>query len=246
MNKSKIHKSIQEIFTLYKKRKVIRAFTLESVQDILEIGNEVFLRHNPEEAERLANRPRTQAPDLFDDEPFSFERTFEIYKRLSDEFGEVNPELIQRVFEVNSQLAWEAYREKYNQYIMDIYPNHPEDEYINYLATVVLLEEKKHDDALKCINRALVQNSTSANYTHLKGMCLMQLGEFETSRTYLYQSLFLVELMQDTPPKMEGNKELYPNHPIEFQTSAPLIRADLKKLDRIETIYNYELRPLLG
>ncbi|MBD3223231.1 MAG: hypothetical protein GF313_00765 [Caldithrix sp.] len=244
MNRSNIDKSINEIFSLYKKRKMIDSFTLESIQDILEIGNEVFMKNNPDEADRLANRPKNNAPDLLDDEPFAFERTMEIYNQLSDSYKEISPELIRKVFQVNSKLAWEAYRKKYDEYIINIYKDFSDDEYINYLAAIVFYEKKDFDSALSCINKSVVHNSTSANYTHIKGMCLMQLGEFETARTFLYQALFLVELKQDTPPKHEKNKKYYPNYPVEFQTSAAHIRSDLNKIDRVDSLYNYQLLPL--
>lgn len=246
MPRSNIQKSIQEIYELYKKRHLIQAFTLDSINDIFDIGNEVFMKNNPDEVERLSNRPRTQAPDLLDDEPFTFERTFEIYRRLEKQYNEVDPELIQRVFEINSQLAWESYRQKYNEYILKIYPEHPNDEYINYLAAVVLYDQKKYADSLKCINIATGHNGSSANYTHLKALALMQQGEYESARTFLYQALFLVELLQDVAPRLKNKSDLYPTYPIEFHTSAELIRADLKKLDRVENIFLYEVLPLIS
>ena len=120
MSKTDIIKSINEIFKLYKERHVIHSFTLESINNVFDIGNEVFMKNNPEEVERLSQRPSSQAPDLLDDEPFTFERTFEIYKRLENDYNEINPDLIQRIFEINSQLAWENYRQKYEKYILDI------------------------------------------------------------------------------------------------------------------------------
>lgn len=246
MLRANIQRSILEIFDLYKKRHIIQAFTLDSINEIFDIGNEVFMKNNPEEVERLSKRPPSQAPDLMDDEPFTFERTFEIFKRLEGQFTEVNPELIQRVFEINSQLAWEAYRKKYNEYILKIFPEHPNDEYINYLAAVVLYDLKRYEEGLKCINLAIVHNGSSASYTHLKGLFLMQQGEYEAARTFLYQALFLVELLQDVSPRPAGNSLIYPNYPIEFHTSADLIRADLKKLDRVENIFLYEVLPLIN
>jgi len=246
MPRPNIQKSINEIFALYKKRHVVQAFTLESINEIFDIGNEVFMKNNPEEVEKLSKRPQSKAPDLLDDEPFTFERTFEIFKRLENQYTEVNPEVIQRVFEINSQLAWESYRKKYNDYLMKLYPDHPDDEYINYLAAVVLYDQKKYEETLKCINISIVQNGSSANYTHLKGLCLMQQGEYESARTFLYQALFLVELLQDVAPRMKEKSDIYPTYPVEFHTSAELIRADLKKLDRVDNIFLYEVLPLIN
>lgn len=245
ISKSKLEKSIQEIFNLYAKRNFTLAFTLESIYDIFEIGNEVFSKNNPEEMEKLANRPKNKAPDIFDDEPFSFERTFEIYSALSDQFTEVSPELIHKIFELNSKLAWKEYRERYNKYILETYPNYKNDEYLNYLATVVLYDLKDYSEGLRCINRALAANPSCAVYTHLKAKCLIQLGEFEAARTYLYQSLFLLELMQDNPPKKGENKDVYPNYPVDFYTSVEQIRNDLRQLDRVESLYKYQLLPLI-
>jgi tetratricopeptide (TPR) repeat protein len=245
ISKSKLQKSIQEIFNIYSKRNYTLAFTLESINEIFEIGNEVFMRQNPEEIERLSKRPKTKAPDIFDDEPFSFDRTFEIYSQLSDEFTEVSPSLIERIFELNSKLAWRAYRERYDAYIKEIYKKYPEDEYINYLATVVLYESKAYTEALSCVNKALSFNPSCAVYTHLKAKCLVQMGEFDTARTYLYQSLFLLELMQDNPPHKGPNKDIYPNYPVDFFTSIEQIRSDLRQLDRVDTMFKYQLLPLI-
>lgn len=246
MPRANIQKSINEIFDLYKKRHVLHAFTLESINDIFDIGNEVFMKNNPDEVEKLSKRPKTKAPDLLDDEPFTFERTFEIYKRLEDNFNEISPELIQKVFEINSQLAWESYRHRYNDYITNLYPDHTDDEYINYLASVVLFDQKKFTECLKCINIAISSNGSSANYTHLKGLCLIQLGEYDSARTFLYQALFLVELLQDVAPRMKHKSDIYPQYPVEFHTNADLIRADLKRLDRIDNLFLYEVLPLIS
>ena len=246
ISKSKLQKSIKEIFTLYKKRNFTLSFTLESINEIFEIGNEVFMRNNPEEMEKLAKRHRnSKAPDIFDDEPFSFERTFEIYSKLSDEYSEISPELIERIFEVNSQLAWRNYRDRYNEYILNIYKEYPSDEYLNYLATVVLVDKKEYNEALSCVNKALALNPSCAVYTHLKARCLVQLGEFEAARTYLYQSLFLLELMQDNPPHKGPNKDLYPSYPVDFFTSIDQIRSDLRQLDRMDSMFKYQLLPLI-
>lgn len=240
-----MQKSIDEIYSLYKKRTFLTAFTLESIYEIFEIGNEVFMKNNAEEIDKINKRRPSKAPDLFDDEPFSFDRTFEIFKKLEPDFKEVSPELVRRIFEVNSQLAWSEYRKKYIEYILDIYTDHSDDEYINYLAAVVLYDQRKFKEALKCINLAIHANPSSANYTHLKGMCLMQHGELESARTYFYQALFLMELLQDSPPKLKGRQEVYPNYPIEFQTSPDLVRNDLKKLDGVDQLFLNEVVPLL-
>jgi len=246
ISRPEMQKSIKEIYELYLQRNVISAFTLESVQTILEIGNEVFQKNNPEEVEKIRKHPPSQAPDILDDEPFSLARTLEIYKRLKDQYQEISPELIQRVFETNSRLAWESYRKKYNEYILSIYKDHPADEYINYLAAIVFYDKKEYGEALKCINMSLAENPSSANYTHIKGLCLMQAGELSAARTYLYQALFLIELRHDIPPRtLAEERSIYPNYPIEFQTSVDLIRTDLRKLDKIDDIFNYEFMPLI-
>ncbi|MEJ2543550.1 MAG: hypothetical protein P8Y99_05735 [Calditrichaceae bacterium] len=246
MPRDEIQKSINEIFKLYKERFVLQTFTLESINNIFDIGNEVFMKNNPDEVEKLSNRSPSQAPDLLDDEPFSFERTFEIYRRLEDDYNEINPELIQRIFEVNSQLAWENYRIKYEKYILEMKQEHQNDEYINYLASVILYDHNKYEEGLKSINIAIASNSSSASFTHLKGLFLIQLGEYESARTFLYQALFLVELMQDVPPRKEKKLNIYPNYPVEFHTSADKIRTDLKKIDHIDNLFNFELLPLIS
>ncbi len=246
ISRSQMEKSIKEIYDLYIQRNEISAFTLESIQDILEIGNEVFQKNNPEEVDKIKQRPPSKAPDIIDDEPFSFERTLAIFKRLKDNYSEISTELIRRIFEVNSQLAWEAYREKYNSYILEVAPEHPNDEYLNYLAAIVLYDQKNFHEALKHINIALSENPSSANYTHIKGLIFMQLGELNTARTFLYQALFLMELRHDIAPRMTAaDKSIYPNFPVEFRTSIDLIRADLRKLDKIDDIFNYEFMPLI-
>ncbi len=244
ISKAKMQESIQEIYKLYIQRNVIKAFTLESISSIFEIGNEVFQRHNGEELDRLKNRPQSKAPDIMDDEPFSLERTLEIYERFSEKHTEISPELIQNIFEMNSRLAWKAYRKRYDDYIINIYKDFPSDEYINYLAAIVFYDLHNFDMALHCINISLSFNPSSANYTHIKSLCLMQRGELETARTYLYQSLFLVELRQSVPPRREQNKEMYPNYPIEFHTSSELIRSDLKKIEKTEMVFVNDFMPL--
>lgn len=245
LSKAKMRESIQEIYTLYIKRNVISAFTLESINSIFEIGNEVFQKNNPEEIDRLKSRPQSKAPDIMDDEPFTFERTLEIFKNLEKNNPEVTPDLIQKIFELNSKLAWKVYRGKYERYILQISTEYPDDEYLNYLAAIVYYDRHKYEESLHCINKAISNNPSSANYTHIKSLCLMQNGELETARTYLYQSLFLVELKQSVPPRKKENLEVYPNYPIEFHTSAELIRGDLKKIDRVENIFTDQLIPLL-
>jgi len=246
MPRASIEKSINEIFKLYKERHLIHNFTLESIHNIFDIGNEVFMKNNPDEVEKLSQRPATQAPDLLDDEPFTFERTFEIYRRLEEDYNEINPELIQRVFEINSQLAWENYRLKYEKYILDIYQENQDDEYVNYLASVILYDKKKYREGLKCINISIARNSSSASYTHLKGLFLMQIGEYDSARTFLYQALFLMELLQDVPPRKTKKSELYPNYPVEFHTSTEKIRSDLRKIDQVDHLFAYEILPLIS
>lgn len=245
ISKAKMNESIQEIYKLYLERNVIHSFTLESIGHIFEIGNEVFQKNNPEELERLKNKPQTQAPDIMDDEPFSLSRMLKIYRDLEDHYLQITPELIKKVFELNSSLAWKTYREKYNEYINNIAEEYPGDEYINYLRSIVYYDQHHFDDALHSINKAIANNPSSANYTHIKSLCLMQRGDFETARTYLYQSLFLVELRQHVSPHLKNKTDIYPNYPIEFHSSAELIRSDLQKLDRMEKVFSEQLLPLL-
>lgn len=244
ISKSDLQKSIKEIYALYQKRNIADHFTLETIHSIFEIGNEVFLKHSGEELDKLQNRKPSKAPDLLDDEPFSFKRTFEIFNTLQDRYSEVTPDVIQRIFELNSKIAWDEYRVKYDKYIVDLYADHPDNEYINYLAAVVLYEKREFDKALKCINIASSHNSSSAKYTHIKGLCMMQLGEMDVARTYLYQGLFLIELMQDNHPRRRPHGDIYPNFPVEFQTTVEIIRADLKKLDQTENVFQYGFLPL--
>ncbi len=245
LSKANLKQSIREIYNIYLKRHVVHAFTLESIQEIFEIGNEVFQKNNPEELEKLKNRPPSKAPDILDDEPFSLERTLEIYHDLTERHSDISPELIKNVFEMNSKLAWKSYRKRYDDYILNSYLDSSEDEYINYLAAIVLFDHREYDEALRCINLAIRGNDSSANYTHIKGLCLMQQGELDLSRTSLYQALFLVELLEDVPPHKAEESQLYPNYPIEFHTSADLIRADLRKLDQADTIFRSELQLLI-
>ncbi len=244
ISKAKMTESIKEIYNLYIERNVIHSFTLESIGHIFEIGNEVFQKNNPDELDRLKNKPQTQAPDIMDDEPFSLTRTLQIYEDLGNHYLQISPELIQKVFELNSKLAWKTYREKYNEYISKISEEYPGDEYINYLQAIVYYDQHHFDDALHAINKAISNNPSSANYTHIKSLCLMQRGDFETARTYLYQSLFLVELKQHVSPRLKNKSDIYPNYPIEFHTSADLIRSDLQKLDRMEKVFSNQLLPL--
>jgi len=244
LSKSNLKQSIREIYKIYLKRHVVHAFTLESIQEIFEIGNEVFQKNNPEELEKLKNRPASKAPDILDDEPFSLDRTLEIYHNLTDKHTDISPELIKNVFEMNSKLAWKSYRKRYDDYILKSYQEYPGDEYMNYLAAIVLFDQKEYAEALRCINLAIQGNDSSANYTHIKGLCLMQQGEMDLSRTSLYQALFLVELLEDVPPHRTEDSQLYPNYPIEFHTSADLIRADLRKLDDADTLFRSVFEPL--
>lgn len=245
MIRQNIRQSIMEIYNIYCKKSYASNFTLDSISLIFEIGNEIFLKNNEEEINKLIHQPPSNAPDIMDDEPYSFERTLAIYEHLQGRYYEVNPELIQRVFETNSTFAWREYKQKYSAYILSVCDEHPNDEYLNYLAAVVLLEDKHYHKALKHINLAISQNSSSSLFTHIKGLCLTQLGEFDTARTYLYQALFLIELLQDVPPRLNSVPEIYPNYPIEYHTSAELVRLDLNKLDKAESFYEYNVTPLL-
>ncbi len=246
MTRQNIKQSVNEIFKEYKKRSYTLDFTLDSINLIFEVGNEVFMKNNQQEIEKLYERPVSHAPDIMDDEPFTLERTMAIFEKLESKFTKVNPELIQKVFETNSRLAWKDYKQRYFEYISDIYRDYPEDEYINYLASVVFYDCKNHPEALKCINLALSLNNSCALYMHLKGLCLMQSGEFDSARTYLYQALFLIELLQDVPPKLKGDAAVYPTYPIEYHTSADVIRNDLVKLDKMENVFKYQLKPMLA
>lgn len=246
LSKTKMKESIQEIYDLYIERMSIQAFTLESISTLFEIGNEVFQKNNPDEVERIKNRPSSEAPDIMDDEPFSLERSLEIFKFLETENPEITPTLIQKVFELNSKLAWKSYRVKYDAYILDICDQHQDDEYINYLAAIVYYDGHQFDKALHCINRAISYNASSANYTHIKSLCLMQRGDLETARTYLYQALFLVELRQDISPRKKDKQHLYPTYPIEFHTSAEHVRNDLQKLDHADRIFTEQLIPMFA
>jgi len=245
MIRQNIRRSILEIYDNYFQKVFTSEFTLESIQVIFEIGNEIFLKENEHEIEKIINRPPSNAPDIMDDEPYSLERSLLIYESLSPQYSEINPELIQRVFELNSKFAWIEYKRKYKEYILNIYDDYRDDEYINYLASVIFYEEKDFNKALKCINFALLQNNSSSLFTHLKGLCLIQLGEFDTARTYLYQALFLIELLQDVSPRLKAAPEVYPNYPIEYHTSAELVRMDLDKLDKAEAFFKFNIAPLV-
>jgi len=245
LSKANLQQSIREIYGKFLKRHVTRVFTLESIQEIFEIGNEVFQKNNPEELEKIRKRPPSNAPDILDDEPFTLERTLEIFQELEKKFTEVSPELIRRVFELNSKLAWKAYRRRYDDYIINVYSENYEDDYLAFLAAIVFYDHKRYDEALHCVNRLIPLHPSSANLTHIKGLCMMQLGELDVARTYLYQALFLVELMEDIPFKKKTNSLIYPNYPIEFHTSAELIRTDLQKIDQADKIYRGEMLPLV-
>ena len=238
-------KTINEIFQIYQQRSIYSTFTLESIQTIFEIGNEIFYKHNREEIEKIKNRPKTKAPDIFEDEPFSFERTFKIFNALQDEHEEVSPFLIRKIYDLNSTLAWKIYREIYNEYILSIYLDYPDDSYLNYLASIVLYENRDFDEAFKCINLALNEFSASASLARLKGLCLIQNGELSLARTFLYQALFLLELHHDIPIKPKISKDIYPNNPVEVVINVSIVRGDLKNLDTIERSFNEDILPLL-
>lgn len=245
MAEQNIRKSFKEIYESYCEKSFNEEFTLDSINLIFEIGNEVFFKENENEIENLINRPPSNAPDIMDDEPYSFDRSLAIYEKLKPGNPNVNPELIQKIFETNSKFAWIEYKDRYFEYILSIYKDYPDDEYINYLASVIFYEEKNYQEALKCINFSIAKNSSSSLYTHIKGLCLMQLGEFESARTFLYQALFLIELLQDVPPRLKGNPEVYPNYPIEYHTSADLVRVELNRLDKVDAFYEHNIAPLV-
>jgi hypothetical protein len=246
MKKTDLDKTINEIYSIYCSRNYNISFTLESVISIFEIGNEVFQKNNPEEVERLSKRPKTKAPDLFDDEPFSLDRTLHIYSRYENDYSDVNPDLIRNIFELNTKLAWDNYRKKYYQFIEETAPEYPEDEYLNYLASVAAFEHHEFNLALEYIDFSVLQNQSCAVYIHLKASIYMQKGEMEKARTYLYQALFLIELQHATTPRKEGNKSLYPNYPIEFHTNADVMRTDLRKLDKVERNFENSIMPLIN
>ncbi len=246
MTRQNIRRSIKEIYDTYCQKSYGTEFTLDSISLIFEIGNEIFMRNNEEELSKLMNQPISNAPDIMDDEPYSFDRTIAIYEKLEADFTHVNPELIKNVFEQNSKFAWIDYRKRYNDDILSIYENYPNDEYINYLAAVLFLDNNQFEDALKCINLAIAQNNSSSLFTHIKGLCLTQSGEFDMARTYLYQSLFLIELLQDIPPRLKSAPEIYPNYPIEYHTSAELVRLDLNKLDNVDTFFDQNIAPMFS
>ncbi len=246
MTQADIRESIKEIYDTFCKRSYSMTFTLESISQIFDIGNEIFFKNNARDVEKIMNQTPSLAPDITDDEPFSFERTITIFNKLENKYNTVTTELIHKIYEINHRLAWIDYTRRYRTYILDTYPEYPDDEYINYLAAVVLYDKKDFENALNCINHSISQNASCAMYTHLKGMCLYQLGEFDSARTYLYQGLFLMELLQDSPPRLKGKPEIYPNFPIEYHTSAELIRLDLVRIDRLEESFHLDIMPLLN
>jgi len=246
MTRQNIRRSIQEIYDQFCQRSPALEFTLESIYLIFDIGNEVFLKNSDEEYEKLAQRPASNAPDIMDDEPFSFDRTMAIYQDLQPLYTEVNPQLIQRVFEVNSRFAWSEYKQKYRSYILDIYDEQKNDEYICYLAAVLHYDGHEFEKAIACLNRAYAQNNSCSMICHLRGLCYLQLGQMEEARSDLYQGLFLIELLQDVPPRMQGDDEIYPNYPLEYHTSADVIRSDIQKLDEVEDFYQSSVVPLLS
>ncbi|RMH62381.1 MAG: hypothetical protein D6677_09720 [Calditrichaeota bacterium] len=240
-----IKKSFKEIYDVFCERSYSHDFTIETIQLVMDIGNEVFIKNNAEYVEKFRMQPPSNAPDFYDDEPFSFERIMTIFLRLDDSVRLITPASIQRIFEVNSELAWKDYQVRYRRYIYETRENYPDDEYLNYLAAVLYYDEKDFDMALKCINQAISENSGSALYAHLKGLILFHTGEFDSARTYLYQALFLMELLQDQPPRLSGRPEIYPNYPIEYHTSADIIRMELNKIEQLELSFKHEVLALL-
>lgn len=245
MSKLNIRKSFQEIYDKYVEKSFADDFTLESINTIFEIGNDVLYKNNEEEINRLLNKTPSNAPDIMDDEPYSLDRSLAIYEKLSSKYTKVCAELVERIFEVNSNLAWHEYKLKYFEYIKNIYQDYENDEYINYLASVMFFETKDFENSLICVNRAIAQNNSSSHYSHIKGLCFMQMGDYDRSRTFLYQSLFLIELLQDVPPRLKGEPKIYPNYPIEYHTSADLVRMDLNRIDNVESFYDYQIQPLV-
>ncbi|RQV96933.1 MAG: hypothetical protein EH224_03100 [Calditrichaeota bacterium] len=199
------------------------------------------MKYHADEYEKILNRPHSKAPDLLDDEPFSLERTLKIYENLQNKYEDISPTLIKEIFEINSRLAWSDYRKRYDSYILDLCQKIPDDKYICYLSAVVYYDHKEYRNALKYIDFALTQYTSSADMTHFKSLCLMQIGELELARTYMYQALFLAEISPESPPKRKEYNEFYPNFPVEFHTSADLIRADLNKLDQAEHIFEHRI-----
>jgi len=246
MTQADIRESIKEIYDVLCKRNYSTSFTLESISQIFDIGNDVFMKNNKSAFEKTQNQSPSFAPDIIDDEPFSFERTIAIFNKLENNNDNVTPALIQKVYEINHRLAWVDYTQRYRDYVLERYPDYPEDEYFNYLAAVILYDKKEFETARKCINHSIRLNTSCAMYTHLKGMCLYQLGEFDSARTYLYQGLFLMELLQDVAPRLKGKPEIYPNYPIEYHTSAELVRLDLVRIDRLEENFHLNIMPLLS
>lgn len=245
MLQNNIRNAISEIFTAYNEKSFSDTFTLDSISTIFEIGSDILIKQDPTIFEKLMEQPPSNAPDIVDEQQHGFERYLQIYEALSPNHKKVTPDLISRIYELNSSLAWEVYKVKYKKYIYGMYEQHNDDEYINYLAAVLFYEEAKFHSALKCVNIALSHNGSSSLFTHLKGLCLMQMGEFEAARTYFYQALFLIELLQDTPPRLKGEPAIYPNYPIEYHTSADIVRSDLEQLDKADDFYHEKVQLLI-
>ncbi len=88
MTRQNIRRSIKEIYDIYCKKSYGNGFTLDSISLIFEIGNEIFLKNNEEEIKKLINQPASNAPDVMDDEPYSFDRTIAIYEQLENKYPE--------------------------------------------------------------------------------------------------------------------------------------------------------------
>jgi len=165
--KPEIDKAIHEIFDIYKKRNFMHAFTLESISDIFEIGNEVFMKYHSEEYEKLALRPKSEAPDLFDDEPFSFDRSFKIYEQLKDIAGLIKPKILAKHKHVYYLVAFK-YDEKKIGIPRDLFIDALNEEGIptgaGYLAPLYLTPIY-HE------NKPFIYNYFGENINYDKGIC---------------------------------------------------------------------------
>jgi tetratricopeptide (TPR) repeat protein len=246
MKNTDIDKTINEIYSIYCSRNYNILFTLESINSILEIGNEVFHKNNPEEVKRLLNRPKSKAPDIFDDEPFTLERSLRIFSQFEKDYHEVTPHLIYKIFELNSKISLENYYKKYFKYLKNTAPKYPDDEYLNYLAAVIYYRIYEYKSALKFINLAIIKNPSCAVYIHLKATIYLQKGDMKEARTYLYQALFLMELAHAAPPRKTGDETLYPYFPLEFYSDTDTLKNDLHKLDKAEKEFEQSILPIIN
>jgi hypothetical protein len=244
--KSAYNKIMNEIFQRYRERSIFSSFTLGSISTIFEIGNEVFYKYYAQKIEKINNRPKNKAPDLYDDEPFSFERTFKIFNVLQSQHAEITPRLIKEIFSLNQFFAWKSYHKRYSVYIQESYESNKDDPYFNYLAAIVFFDNKNWDKALHCINIAGAEFTSSAVISRIKGLIFLQWGELDAAKTYFYQALFLLEMRQDTPINQTGNNDAYPNFSFEMSVSAKAVRRDLKNIKTIEKSFNNDILALLN